>query len=85
MHMAATAIGQRGEVITINTGTDLKPPLKKLPELVAANDAEAREISARLASGDLSPQAPCNSMISEWTDEQKSELTNVLGDIFGWH
>lgn len=85
MEMVRNALVQRGEVMTIATANDLNPPFKKLADLVAANDADAVEISAQLASGALNPQAPCDGMVSEWTAAERSDLTNVFGEVFGWN
>ncbi len=84
IEMVAEAIFQRGTVMTIAQNNALNPPFAKLQDLIAANDADALEISAKLANGELEPEAPCDGMLSEWTQSQKDELSSVLGDIFGW-
>ncbi len=73
------AVLERGMVMTI--AHPAAPfPLSKL----AANDVEAAEVREAIASGQISPAAPCDGMYTEWTDEQKCEFKDVLSDIFGW-
>lgn len=78
------ALAIRGNVmkIAVNSTSVAQPPFK-LADL-AANDADLQDVQARIASGDVSPTAPCDGMYSEWTDAHKSKLTAVLSDVFGW-
>lgn len=78
----AEAICTRGHVMNIAADNGTNVPFK-LTEL-AANDAEARALQAKLASGALSPEAPCDGMYDQWTDEQKGKLVTALGEAFGW-
>jgi len=78
------AMATRGRVmeITVNNATN-SPPFKLAD--VAANDAGLRDVQNKIASGQLSPTAPCDGMHSEWTDEQKRKLDSALGQVFGWN
>ncbi|MDR6524581.1 hypothetical protein J2789_007297 [Variovorax paradoxus] len=83
MDMVRHAINERGVVMELATNKGLSPPFKRLPDL-AANDAELQDLSGKLANGELQPEAPCDGMISEWSEDQKSKLSAVLGKVFGW-
>lgn len=77
------AIATRGNVMEIALNNQVNSPPFKLSEL-AANDAGLKDVQGRIASGEISPTAPCDGMYSEWTGAQKASLKNVLGDVFGW-
>ncbi|WP_457443808.1 hypothetical protein [Roseateles sp. P5_E4] len=69
----------RGYVMDLNKGT---PPVK-LAEF-AANESHVNDIKAKIASGEVSVQAPCDQMYNRWTEEETAELQSVLADVFGW-
>lgn len=83
INMVSKALQERGIVMELATNKGLQPPFKRLAEM-AANDSELQDLSGKLANGELHPEAPCDGMISEWTDEQKTKLNTVLGKVFGW-
>lgn len=77
------AITERGIVMDISQPGQGNTPPYKLSDL-AANDADLRELQAKVANGEVSPEAPCDGMYSEWTTEQRSKLKQVLAEVFGW-
>ncbi len=78
------ALATRGSVMEIAVNTaETKAPFK-LADL-AANDEALKDVQGKIASGEISPTAPCDGMYSEWTDAQKSKLKGVLSDVFGWN
>jgi len=52
---------------------------------LAANNEEVKELQTKIASGELSAEAPSSEMHSEWTDHEKSRVTKALGEMFGWN
>ena len=77
------AIATRGNVMEIALNNQVPSPPFKLSDM-AANDVRLKEVQGRIASGEISPTAPCDGMYSEWTGVQKANLKSVLGDVFGW-
>ena len=59
-------------------------PFKLSSQLAAANDGELKDLQAKIANGEITPEAPCDGMYSEWSAEEKSRLKGVLADVFGW-
>ena len=55
----------------------------KLSDLAASND-EVRDLKSKIASGELSADAPSDAMYNKWTEEQKSRVKTALGQIFKW-
>lgn len=45
---------------------------------------ELHQFRTKIASGELSAQAPCAGMHNQWTEEQKSRVTKALESIFDW-
>jgi hypothetical protein len=79
------AIEERGIVMDISStapASIVRPPFK-LSDL-AANDAMRKEVSEKIASGELTPEAPCDAMHNEWTEDQKARLDSALASIFQW-
>jgi hypothetical protein len=76
------AILSRGIVMDINATKVGGIPFK-LKDLAASND-EVRELEAKIASGELSADAPSAGMHNTWTEEQKARVKTALKDIFGW-
>ncbi|MHB9835134.1 hypothetical protein Q8F57_009875 [Paraburkholderia terrae] len=58
--------------------TDLMVSVKA----AAANDPIVQTLVDKIASGQLSVSAPCAAMHQEWTDADKSRLSDALDDIF---
>lgn len=81
IHDVGLAIQRRGVVMDISSDKGSTPPFK-LTE-VAANDSDLLDLQARIANGE-GPEAPCDGMYSEWTEDQKSSLKGVLAKVFGW-
>lgn len=77
------ALATRGSVMEIAVNNAIRPPFK-LADL-AANDAELKNVQGKIASGEISPLAPCDGMYSEWSESDKSKLKGVLSDVFGWN
>lgn len=80
--MVRRALSTRGMVMQI-TGkiqSGAPFPLKD----AAANDEELKDLQGKIASGAISPDAPCDGMHSEWTYDQKTRLADALSDVFGW-
>ena len=50
----------------------------------AAIDAAIAKSENAVMNGSLSAQAPCPSMHSVWTEEEKIKLKTALGGVFGW-
>lgn len=85
IEMVDKALSERGLVMNMNrnaTGTPAIP----FPKAAAANeqDAAVKDIRAKVASGDLSANAPCDGMYNDWKDEDKSKFVDALGRMFGW-
>ena len=55
----------------------------KLKDLAASND-EVSELETKIASGELSVDAPSAGMHNTWTEEQKDRVKTALKDIFHW-
>lgn len=51
---------------------------------VVANDPELKEIQGQLASGTLTPDAPCDSMFNKWSSAEVDALDKELSKIFGF-
>lgn len=81
--MVEKAIQTRGMVMEIANGTTVGRPPFKLTD-VAANDVELNELQGKIANGDLSAEAPCDGMYSEWTTDEKARLTDALSKVFSW-
>lgn len=77
------AILSRGIVMDTASNTRASAPPFRLSELAANND-EVKELQDKIASGELSAEAPSEAMYNEWTDEQKTRVKSALADIFGW-
>lgn len=79
------AINQRGVVMKINV-----PGLGNPPFAFAngANDDESeaavKEIRSKIASGELSANAPCDGMYNDWSEENKIKFNKALAGMFGW-
>ena len=53
----------------------------------SANDDAAgalEQIRTKIATGELSANAPCDGMHNEWTEESKGKFNAALGKMFGW-
>ena len=74
------AILTRGEVMDVS---NLYGVPHKLSELAASND-EVRDLKNKIASGELSADAPSDAMYNKWTEEQKNRVKTALGEIFKW-
>jgi hypothetical protein len=81
--MVGKAIETRGMVMEIAAGTPQSGIPFKLSEL-AANDKEMKELQAKIANGELHPEAPCDGMYSEWSDDQTKRLKTALAGVFSW-
>lgn len=46
------------------------------PEVIA--------IREKIASGELSANAPCDGMYNEWAKEDETKFKSALDDMFGW-
>lgn len=78
--MVSDAISRRGLVMTSNVIAN-----QPMSFAEAANDnQDLAEIRAKIASGELSANAPSEGMYAEWTAEEKSRLKSTLADVFGW-
>jgi hypothetical protein len=83
--MVTQAIQERGIVMDRKTGAGGLPAAPfKLTDLAAANDGddELTEMKAKIANGELTPEAPCNGMYDQWTPEEEARLNNALIDLF---
>ena len=80
VEMVARAIDERGTVVDISVGNSGVVPFNLKD--IAANDGELASLKAKIASGEISPEAPCDGMYTEWTDGQKSKLDNALSRVF---
>lgn len=76
------AILTRGLVMDIGNSRPGALPFR-LSELAASND-EVRELQSKIATGELSADAPSDAMYSQWTDDQKTRVKKALGEIFQW-
>lgn len=76
------AITTRGIVMDIGAKRPGAAPFKLSD--IAASDTELRDLQAKLESGELAPEAPCDGMYSEWTADQKTRLKGAISDVFGW-
>lgn len=85
--MVTKAIEDRGMIMDRKTGPGLSPAAPfKLKEVAAAandGDGELQTFKAKIANGDLSPEAPCNGMYDRWTSEQEAQLDAALVQVFG--
>jgi hypothetical protein len=79
----------KGTYMDLTTRQSGLPPFK-LSQVAASddmgsnNDQELAQLDQKLAAGELSANAPCDAMYSEWTPEAKGELKSFLGSVFGW-
>ncbi len=76
------ALATRGTIMDITTKGGSVP--FKLSDISAGDTAEIKEIQSQIAAGQLSAQAPCDAMYSDWSTEERSKLKTFLGGIFGW-
>jgi len=76
------AVMEKGIIMDLGTMKTGAP--FKLSELAANEGGEFRELQEKIANGELSAEAPCDAMYSEWTDEAKGRLKTFLGGVFGW-
>lgn len=86
IQMVSSALNTRGMVMEIAAKTGNVGAPFKLSD-IAANDAELQELQelqGMIASGALTPEAPCDGMHSEWTDDQKTKLQTALATVFEW-
>lgn len=83
IQMVGQAIEQRGSVMEILAGTGKSAIPFKMSE-IAANDREMQELQTKIASGELTPEAPCDSMYSEWNEDQVANLKAALAKTFKW-
>lgn len=80
--MVSSAIETRGMVMEIASASKRGVPFK-LSDL-AANDTGIQEVKSMIASGTLTPEAPCDGMHSEWSLDQKERLKGALSTVFQW-
>jgi hypothetical protein len=83
IQMVGKAIEERGNVMEISAGTSKQSIPFKMSE-IAANDHEMQELKGKIASGEITPEAPCDSMYSEWNENQVQELKSALAKTFKW-
>jgi len=83
IEMVGRAIESRGIVMEIASGAGAVRAPFKLSE-VAANDVEIRELQSKIANGEVSPEAPCDGMYSEWTADERTKLKSALSGVFSW-
>lgn len=83
------AIATRGIYMDLTTRMNGGAPFK-ISDLAAQGSldddamAEMRTLQEKMASGELSANAPCDAMYSEWTPTAKTELKGFLSEVFGW-
>jgi hypothetical protein len=78
------AVFERGMVMDISTKRSGAPPFK-LSDLAvgaSAGDADLAELKRRLEAGEVSADAPCDSMHSEWSAEELARLDAALVKAF---
>lgn len=80
IEMVNQAVNERGMVMELAKSGGAPFKLKD----VAANDTSLRDAQAKIAAGELSVEAPCDQMYNTWSDQEKSQLKNVLSGVFGW-
>jgi hypothetical protein len=77
------ALNNRGTIMSIKA--EAKEPARfTVKQAAASNDAKLREVAAKVASGDIRPEAPCDSMHTPWTEDQKKAFNVALGEALGW-
>lgn len=78
--MVGEAISKRGIAMKTNLNATQMPPF-----VLASNDEEElADIRRKIASGEISANAPCDGMYKEWSQQEKADLKKTLGQIFGW-
>lgn len=75
-------LSSRGIVMDIS---HISNPIPFSLSQLAASNEELKEVQAKLATGELSADAPSSEMYSEWTEEEKNRVKSALGEMFGWH
>lgn len=73
----------RQEVLVQFAGGLPSAPFKLADLAAAANDAELADFKAKIASGELTPEAPCNGMYDQWTPDQEAKLNAALQKALG--
>lgn len=76
---------ERGLVMKLDGKGVGKPPFPRKDAVAASNDADIlKDVSAKIASGELHASAPCEEMVREWTAEEKEKFNSALAEAFGW-
>ena len=75
---------KRGLVMKIDDKIVVNAPFNRKKDAEASNDDIRNEVAGKIASGELHPAAPCDGMVREWTQEEKSSFAGALGKVFGW-
>jgi hypothetical protein len=78
--MVNAALSTRGQVMSINDSNFGPVPFAK----AASADAGLKEFGDRVASGQVSPEAPFDGMTREWTKEETDGFQAALTQVFGW-
>jgi hypothetical protein len=83
IYQVSKAIQERGIIMELQSkNINAQAPFTLA---TAANDGASRaEFVQKIASGELTPIAPCNGMYSDWTTEQETRLNAALTKAFGW-
>jgi hypothetical protein len=77
------AIAKRGIIMDMGAGNGSIPfdRLKTAAD-AGASDADLVALQAKLSSGAVKAEAPCDAMYTTWTDDEKGRLKTVLSNIF---
>ena len=90
INMVNEAVYNRGIIMDLTTKTRVdRPPFGLAATHAGASGAKAQdemlaEFDQKIASGELSAEAPCDGMYSEWSDDQKRGLSQALANVFDW-
>jgi len=80
--MVDEAIKKRGIVVDIGSKSSGSAPFKLTSVAANASDVDLAELKDKIDRGELSVEAPCDGMHSEWSQEQKAKLDAVLMQVF---